>query len=313
MISGYNLSSRFEFSWFRDLVIFLYLQVLLFVDWNPVLQLSKAMAFSILNHQMLISAVNIGSVHHSSSLLSPTWAKISTSCTSSASYPSFPLRVPSRVFKRLSCNAALESSDQTPESSSTPNPKSKQGKAKNLRQKSKDPENGGNPEGSFPGIIPKKPRRGRRSEAAAVEDYVRDSLKRTLESIGKQNPEVLESMQNFIKEKDGSDDDSSDDEDGVDEGEKEMVVEEDDPDWPLDTEVGWGIRASEYFDQHPIKNVKGEDGAVIDWEGEIDYGLVKEINCLEWESFAFHPSPLIVLVFERYKRQETDSINSFAN
>lgn len=261
------------------------------------------MAFSILNQQMLISAVNIGSLHHSSSLLSPTRPKISTSCTSSASYPSFPSRIPSRILKRLSCNAALENSDQNPESSSTPNPKSKQRKAKNLRPESKDPENGGNPEGSFPGIIPKKPRRGRRSEAAAVEDYVRDSLKRTLESIGKQNPEVFENMQNFIKEKAGSDDDSSDDEDGVDEGEKEMVVEEDDPDWPLDTEVGWGIRASEYFDQHPIKNVKGEDGAEIDWEGELDYGLVKEINCLEWESFAFHPSPLIVLVFERYNRQ----------
>ncbi|XLS88358.1 hypothetical protein HN51_038524 [Arachis hypogaea] len=25
-----------------------------------------------------------------------------------------------------------------------------------------------------------------------------------------------------------------------------------------------------------------------------------EINCLEWENFAFHPSPLIILVFKRY-------------
>lgn len=272
------------------------------------------MTFSILNQQMLISAVNIGSAHRSSSLLSPAWTKISTSSTSSALYPSFPSRIPIHIVKRLSCNAALEDSDQNLESSSASNSKPKQQRGKNLRQKSKDPENGGgNPEGSFPGIIPKKPRRGRRSEAAAVEDYVRDSLKRTLESIGKQNPEVLENMQNFIKEKAGSDDDSSDDEDVADEGEKEMVVEEEDPDWPLDTEVGWGIRASEYFDQHPIKNVVGEDGAEIDWEGELDYGLVKEINCLEWESFAFHPSPLIVLVFERYKRQETITINSLAN
>ncbi|XP_010451147.1 PREDICTED: uncharacterized protein LOC104733250 [Camelina sativa] len=59
---------------------------------------------------------------------------------------------------------------------------------------------------------------------------------------------------------------------------------------------------SEYFDTHPIKNVVGEDGTEIDWEGEIDDSWVKEINCLEWESFAFHPSPLVVLVFERYKR-----------
>ncbi|RZC80555.1 hypothetical protein C5167_043146 [Papaver somniferum] len=75
-----------------------------------------------------------------------------------------------------------------------------------------------------------------------------------------------------------------------------------DPNWPLDADVGWGTRASEYFDKHPIKNVVGEDGEEIDWEGEIDEGWVKEINCLEWESFAFHPSPLIVLVFERYNR-----------
>ncbi|KAK1295414.1 hypothetical protein QJS10_CPA16g00066 [Acorus calamus] len=34
----------------------------------------------------------------------------------------------------------------------------------------------------------------------------------------------------------------------------------------------------------------------------MEEGLVKEVNCLEWESFAFHPSPLIVLVFERYNR-----------
>ncbi|RZC53125.1 hypothetical protein C5167_011985 [Papaver somniferum] len=60
------------------------------------------------------------------------------------------------------------------------------------------------------------------------------------------------------------------------------------------------FRASEYFDNHPIKNVVGEDGEEIDWEGKIDDGWLKEINCLEWESFAFYPSPLIVLVFERY-------------
>ncbi|CAN1180976.1 Thioredoxin-like fold domain-containing protein MRL7, chloroplastic [Linum perenne] len=63
-----------------------------------------------------------------------------------------------------------------------------------------------------------------------------------------------------------------------------------------------GIQASEYFKQHPIKNVVGEDGFGIDWEKELDEGWVQEINYLEWESIAFHPSPLIVLVFERYNR-----------
>ncbi|KAK8570081.1 hypothetical protein V6N13_002780 [Hibiscus sabdariffa] len=49
-----------------------------------------------------------------------------------------------------------------------------------------------------------------------------------------------------------------------------MVVEEDDPNWPLDADVGWGNGASEYFEHHAIKTVVGEDGSEIDWEGEID-------------------------------------------
>ncbi|CAN4083896.1 unnamed protein product [Withania somnifera] len=146
----------------------------------------------------------------------------------------------------------------------------------------------------FPTTIPKKPRRGRRSEAAAVEDF-------------EQNSEIMKDTENILKDRvddDTDSDESSNDEDDSsgDMKEKKIIVEEEDPDWPLDADVGWGIRASEYFDKHPIKNVVGEDGVEIDWEGEIDDCWVKEINCLEWESFAFHPSPLIVLVFERYNR-----------
>ncbi|KAK6937742.1 hypothetical protein RJ641_031250 [Dillenia turbinata] len=158
----------------------------------------------------------------------------------------------------------------------------------------------------FPTAIPRKPRRGRRSEAVATEDFVRDSLERTFASIRQQNPELFKDKENIFKNRMNEDveSDSSDTEDNEDDEQKKrkMVVEEDNPDWPLDADVGWGIRASKYFEQHPIKNVLGEDGVEIDWEGEIDDAWIKEINCLEWESFAFHPSPLIVLVFERYKR-----------
>ncbi|KAL2487902.1 Thioredoxin superfamily protein [Forsythia ovata] len=166
-------------------------------------------------------------------------------------------------------------------------------------------------ERTFPTVIPKKPKRGRRSEAAAVEDFVRDSLERTFESIRKQNSDILKDKEKIMKDKVDNDvtNYSTDDENGdMDEEKgddplgKEMLVDDENPNWPLDADVGWGIRASEYFEQHPIKNIVGEDGTEIDWEGEIDDGLVKEINCLEWESFAFHPSPLIVLVFERYNR-----------
>ncbi|CAH9071470.1 unnamed protein product [Cuscuta epithymum] len=159
-----------------------------------------------------------------------------------------------------------------------------------------------------PTTIPKKPRRGRRSESAAVVDFVRDSLERTFATIREKNPDIMKGKGNILKDRmaeihdvDCSSGDS--DEEGADgeTKEKEMVVEEEDPDWPLDADVGWGVRASEYFERHPIRNIVGEDGAEINWEGELDDCLVKEINCLEWESFAFHPSPLIVLVFERYK------------
>lgn len=158
----------------------------------------------------------------------------------------------------------------------------------------------------FPTTIPRKPRRGRRSEAAAVEDFMRDSLEETFAAIREQNSEVMEGKEDVIRERIEEFDDGGDEEEedggGDKKNKKGMVVEEEDPDWPVDAEVGWGIRASEYFEKHPIKNVIGEDGVEIDWEGELDDNLVNEINSLEWESFAFHPSPLIVLVFERYNR-----------
>lgn len=159
-----------------------------------------------------------------------------------------------------------------------------------------------NPEGAtaeFPTTKPRKPRRGRRSEAAAVEDFVRDRLEQVFASIQERDPEVLQGKGDILKPKE--EELASDAEPGEEDGEQKTVVEEEDPSWPLDADVGWGVRASEYFDKHSIKNVT-VDGVEIDWEGEVGRGWVKEINCLEWESFAFHPSPLIVLVFERYNR-----------
>lgn len=191
----------------------------------------------------------------------------------------FTANIPSRNTKPL----AAVSSDSVPDPDSDLKPR-------NETQSRRE---------NFPTKVPRKPKRGRRSEADAVEDFVRSSLEKTFSTIREQNPEVFENKEkaSFIKDRATQSDD-----DDESEGEEEMVVEEEDPDWPVDTDVGWGIRASEYFDTHPIKNVVGEDGALIDWEGEIDDAWVKEINCLEWESFAFHPSPLVVLVFERYKR-----------
>lgn len=153
----------------------------------------------------------------------------------------------------------------------------------------------------FPTTKPRKPRRGRRSEAAAVEDFVRGRLEQVFASIQERDPEVLQGKGDILKPKEEEERVADEEEPGEEDGEQKTVLEEEDPSWPLDADVGWGIRASEYFDKHSIKNVT-VDGVEIDWEGEVDQGWVKEINCLEWESFAFHPSPLIVMVFERYNR-----------
>ncbi|XP_057250371.1 thioredoxin-like fold domain-containing protein MRL7, chloroplastic isoform X2 [Beta vulgaris subsp. vulgaris] len=193
------------------------------------------------------------------------------------------------------CAAVVRNSDAKSNPNDDSDPKLKP-KRKTSLKKTKDVEAEPNNALKLP---PRKPRRGRRSEAVAVEDFVRGSLEKTFASIQEQNPDVFVKKEKILRNVDGDDDDDIDNDSEIDE---EMVIDEDDPSWPVDADVGWGTSASDYFEKYPIKNIVGEDGAEIDWEGEIDDSWVQEINCLEWESFAFHPSPLIVLVFERYNR-----------
>lgn len=212
-----------------------------------------------------------------------------------------------QLIRSLTCLASSANSNSSPVPNPSQNPDPKPKKPKSRMHEPQVPQRKGkDPKKLFPMTIPKKPRRGRKSEAAAVEDFIRDSLEQTFATIREQDSDVLKDKESIMKERvdegSGSDHSSDDEDNDNGNGEKNMVVEEEDANWPLDADVGWGIRASEYFEQHPIRNVVGEDGVEIDWEGEIDNGLIKEINCLEWESFAFHPSPLIVLVFERYNR-----------
>ncbi|KAM5563374.1 thioredoxin-like fold domain-containing protein MRL7, chloroplastic [Rosa sericea] len=194
----------------------------------------------------------------------------------------------------LSCRAVSRKPDSEPDPD--------RAKPKPRRRKTAAGGNEGGEKKDQPFTIPRKTRRGRRSEAEAVQDHVRDTLNRTFKTIQEQNPEIFEKKGELMKEKaaavDGGDDDGDE---GSERGET-AVVEEETENWPLDAEVGWGIRASEYFEKHAIRNVVDENGVEIDWEGEVEDNWVKEINCLEWESFAFHPSPLIVFVFERYNR-----------
>ncbi|XP_027345287.1 thioredoxin-like fold domain-containing protein MRL7 homolog, chloroplastic [Abrus precatorius] len=218
-----------------------------------------------------------------------------------------------RVVTPVSCSVSRKSPSK-PKPEPEPEAGSNQGARPKARTRSPQPEDvvSSNEDKSsaetFPSTIPRKPRRGRRSEARAVEDFVRSSLERTFTAIRQRNADALENHENIMKDRDDDNSKSEsvnegdDEEDGGEESGNKMVIEEESKSWPLDADVGWGIRASEYFEKHPIKNVVGEDGYEIDWEGEIDDNWVQEINCLEWESFAFHPSPLIVLVFERYNR-----------
>lgn len=262
----------------------------------------------------LFCAANIDLTLHPSTSFSfrnPTSRPFSSSCFIWSS----PVQS-SCVLKPVLCVSRKSDSISDPEPNSDPKakPKKRSHRLKSEALQNDDDENPGKTR-ILPTTIPRKPRRGRRSEAAAVEDFVRDSLEQTFASIREQNSEVLENKEKILKERvdddqidadssEDNDDDENKSEDGVGANGrgKKMVVEEESPSWPLDADVGWGIRASEYFEQHPIKNAVGENGAEIDWEGEIDDNWVMEINCLEWESFAFHPSPLIVFVFERYNR-----------
>ncbi|GLJ16181.1 hypothetical protein SUGI_0270220 [Cryptomeria japonica] len=81
-----------------------------------------------------------------------------------------------------------------------------------------------------------------------------------------------------------------------------------DEDWPVDEDIDerWRVSASDYFKEPRIRNVVAEDGTVIDWEGDSNRGIIQEISCMEWERTVFHPSPLIVLLFERYARASTN-------
>ncbi|KAI5656904.1 hypothetical protein M9H77_25697 [Catharanthus roseus] len=98
------------------------------------------------------------------------------------------------------------------------------------------------PKGASPQTFPKKPKRGRRSEAAAVEDLVRASLEKTFASIREQNTETMKDMEGIMKDR--ADDDMVNDQIGGDEDddnhdeEKKMLVVDEDPNWPLDADVG---------------------------------------------------------------------------
>uniref|UniRef100_A0A803PGK2 Uncharacterized protein n=1 Tax=Cannabis sativa TaxID=3483 RepID=A0A803PGK2_CANSA len=97
-----------------------------------------------------------------------------------------PKSLPFLVFSK-------KSDHPKPTSASGPKPRSpnRRLKAEPLSQKPVESKKKQEDDVEFPKTIPRKPRRGRRSEAAAVEDYVRESLEKTFASIREQDSALI--------------------------------------------------------------------------------------------------------------------------
>lgn len=155
-------------------------------------------------------------------------------------------------------------------------------------------------------------KRGRKKKGtASVEAYLDTSLRNLMSET-----EARNSTLNQVRQKEkgstpenaepvGAENNNNINFDGNDDKEPPLVVvEEEDEEWVDDEDVEdrWKVRASDFFKEPLITNVVGEDGTLIDWEGEADNCIIQEICNMEWDDMAFHPTPLVVLVFDRYTR-----------
>jgi CRISPR/Cas system-associated endonuclease/helicase Cas3 len=95
----------------------------------------------------------------------------------------------------------------------------------------------------------------------------------------------------------------------------QLVVEEEDPNWPEDAD-GWGFSFGQFFDKITIQNKKKEDKDDVEddsvdddeeepivWQDDNYIRPIKDLKSKEWEETVFKDiSPLIILVHNRYKR-----------
>lgn len=98
----------------------------------------------------------------------------------------------------------------------------------------------------------------------------------------------------------------------------ELVVEEEDPDWPEDAEDGMGFGLDQFFDKITIKAEKKDDADDDDagdgtkeivWEDDNYIKPIMDVKTKEWDDTVFTDfGPLIVLVHNRYKRYNILSI-----
>ncbi|XP_047044503.1 thioredoxin-like fold domain-containing protein MRL7L homolog, chloroplastic [Lolium rigidum] len=96
----------------------------------------------------------------------------------------------------------------------------------------------------------------------------------------------------------------------------ELVVEEEDPEWPEDADDGMGFGLGQFFDKITIKAEKRDDDANDDdagdgtkkeivWEDDNYITQVRDVKTKDWDDTVFTDfGPLIVLVHNRYKRPQ---------
>uniref|UniRef100_M8D5K7 Thioredoxin domain-containing protein n=1 Tax=Aegilops tauschii TaxID=37682 RepID=M8D5K7_AEGTA len=99
----------------------------------------------------------------------------------------------------------------------------------------------------------------------------------------------------------------------------ELVVEEEDPEWPEDAQDGMGFGLDQFFDKITIKPEKRDDADDDDgvddgkkevvWEDDNYIKPVRDVKTKDWDDTVFTDfGPLIVLVHNRYKRLQDNEM-----
>ncbi|KAG8068692.1 hypothetical protein GUJ93_ZPchr0005g15372 [Zizania palustris] len=91
----------------------------------------------------------------------------------------------------------------------------------------------------------------------------------------------------------------------------QLVVEEEDPNWPEDAEDGMGFSLDQFFDKITINAEKMDDdddesdNKKIVWEDDNYIQPIRDVKTKDWDATVFTDfGPLIVLVHNRYKRPQ---------
>ena len=99
----------------------------------------------------------------------------------------------------------------------------------------------------------------------------------------------------------------------------QLVVEEEDPEWPEDAQDGMGFGLDQFFDKITIKPEKRDDADDDDgvddgkkevvWEDDNYIKPVRDVKTKDWDDTVFTDfGPLIVLVHNRYKRPQDNEM-----